>query len=69
MSGPIPYEKLINSSIAFPVVIGCSLFSIGWGILNVIMVSTHYAQKYFSPMDNMAAANFPIAKIEKLYFG
>lgn len=30
----------IESSFAYPFVIGCSLFGIAWGIVNVIMVSS-----------------------------
>jgi Na+/H+-translocating membrane pyrophosphatase len=34
----VPASSLIESSIAYPLVIGCSIFSIGWGIINIIMV-------------------------------
>ena len=41
MSG-IDSSTLIQSNIAFGVVIGCSLLGIIWGIVNVVMVSTRF---------------------------
>ena len=32
--------NFIQSSVAYPFVIGCSLFSIAWGIVNILLVST-----------------------------
>lgn len=49
MSNPVAASTLIESSAAYPLVIGCSLFSIGWGILNVIMVSTLIHTKSLRP--------------------
>jgi len=33
------YSDLIPSSVAYPFVIGCSVFGILWGIVNVLLVS------------------------------
>jgi hypothetical protein len=32
-------DPLLSTSISYPVVIGLSLFSIVWGVINVILVS------------------------------
>lgn len=55
----VPASNLIESSIAYPLVIGCSIFSIGWGILNVLMVRSSVHTHESSPFVIVVTVQLP----------
>lgn len=55
----VPASSLIESSIAYPLVIGCSIFSIGWGIINIIMVRSSANSHEPRPFDKVVVGHFP----------
>ena len=55
----VPASSLIESSIAYPLVIACSIFSIGWGIVNIIMVRSSANSHELDPFDKAVTYYLP----------
>ena len=57
----------IDSSIAYPLVIGCSLFGIAWGVVNVFAVSIMHASAAF--YQTASFLSWPITGLSGLKLG